>query len=137
MTKVQRKRVEKLMAALRSGDYKQYRGALGIVKHNESRYCCLGVACEIVQKVPGMPKRKEKSHDGGMYSGILYGHKDSDLPKTVMDYYGFRHSEGEYKDSEGYTWSLAELNDENKKSFKYIAHVIERELRNPNSTMFV
>lgn len=37
------------VAALRSGEYEQWRGAL----RNEDRYCCLGVACDVYAKATG------------------------------------------------------------------------------------
>ncbi len=36
----------KILAALRSGEYEQTRGALAIVDGPNAGFCCLGVMCE-------------------------------------------------------------------------------------------
>jgi hypothetical protein len=44
---------QKWVAALRSGDYKQGRGALRTGSVGALEYCCLGVLCEIALKETG------------------------------------------------------------------------------------
>lgn len=42
--------LEKWIAALRSGDYKQGTGYLALKEGDDTKYCCLGVLCELAVK---------------------------------------------------------------------------------------
>lgn len=55
--------MEKWLAALRSGEFKQTSGTLGRVRANtlaEREHCCLGVACEMAE----LPSRETDLRDG-------------------------------------------------------------------------
>ena len=54
----------KWVEALRSGEYKQGRGYLKVTENGEARYCCLGVACELLRE-SGVDVTWEKGNSGG------------------------------------------------------------------------
>lgn len=79
-----------LIAALRSGDYKQIRKRL---HDGEDGYCCLGVACD----VSGLGEWNGRNMtEGGLYTCFYLGEEEK-LPKDVMNYYNFHDSCGEIK----------------------------------------
>ena len=47
MNKLHKKRIQKWVDALKSGEYKQGQSRL---RNIENKYCCLGVACDIYEK---------------------------------------------------------------------------------------
>jgi hypothetical protein len=95
--------VKKWVAALRSGDYKQGKGAM--YNANKDTYCCLGVAACLV---PGLPIEGRNS----AYS-------------TVAEWLGI-HSAGDmYAGGEHFV----HLNDTLDKSFTEIADEVEQRMR--------
>lgn len=113
------------IAALLSGDYKQGRGRLAlIVSDDETRYCCLGVLCELAVK-EGIVE-KEKAMDGYHYK--YFSDHDvhmSVLPKAVQTWAGLDTYYGWQNLTTGQ--SLTSLNDAGR-SFENIAQVIEEKL---------
>lgn len=104
------KPVELWVEALESGAYKQALGTL----QSRQRFCCLGVACDLYQKVgPG-----DLEVGIGDFGYVHYDGHNSVLPKKVMTWLGIRSDTGGY-----YTGSLVGLND-NGTSFQQIAEVI-------------
>lgn len=113
--------IEKWLEALESGGYKQAPGFLRTEALGKPRYCCLGVACELANKLSTKVDYFEISDQkilpntlarfmgidsvGGLKEFIIHGHKE----------YG----------------SLAELNDSGVK-FKTIARIIREQLANKN-----
>lgn len=108
------KKFKKLwVKALKSGDFAQGSGALCTIKENQSKtYCCLGVACSVagvsdellyggdyIQKV----HYKQSKKQGTKIPKMLVG--DNDL-----------------------TALLAQMNDEDHKSFRKIAKWIKKTL---------
>jgi len=89
----------KLIAALRSGSYKQITGAL----HSAEGFCCLGVACEVFRQETGRGRWIESSKGTYVFS-VTPGDTDSSesiLPYTVRKWLGWRGRSGEcgpYKD---------------------------------------
>lgn len=90
--------VEKLVAALTSGEYEQAQGRLHVVEQAEGRlpvvegnkYCCLGVACEISELGGWVLSEGENFHydiggpvDKSVTLALSY------LPDRVQDHYGF------------------------------------------------
>lgn len=117
--------VQKLLAALRSGEFAQTNSVL----RDETGYCCLGVACEVYKRETG---------DGAWKVGYgndrfnVGGHESSyTLPEAVREWLGFSHSDGEFEGSvvlDGRRFAtLVELNDAGTVSFAQIADVIESE----------
>jgi len=108
-----------LIEALRSGEYEQTNGWL----RQGDGYCCLGVACD----KSGLSEWKIGPRNY-RYEGM-----STQLPKTVQEWYGFATPSGRCMAN---FLSLTSLNDSGA-SFKQIADVIERELKDPKTTMFV
>jgi hypothetical protein len=128
MNKIKVERVKKLIAALRSGKYKQTVSQLK--DHEDDAYCCLGVACDI----SGLSKW-EKFEIQGVKNIPVYFGEDGNLPKQVKEYYGFRDKLGSFLEK-GVEESLTTLNDQGK-TFKQIAQKIEYCLNHPETEMFV
>lgn len=117
MTAVQKKRVAKLVAALRSGKYKQARHRL----RDGDRFCCLGVACDVHRVTT-----KLGMWDGGTYrpDGSSWG-RTLDLPMAVAEWFGFSGTVPELlADDDG----AAHYNDslEPRHGFKAIATQFEK-----------
>ena len=89
--------MKRWVAALRSGEYKQLHGELTITSKNHgARYCCLGVLQVIEPNIEA---------DGGLLNvGHLRQHMGCDIDQA----------------------ELAEMNDEQDKTFPEIADHIER-----------
>ena len=107
------------VAALKSGAYQQATAYLRIDDADGiSRYCCLGVACDI----SGLGEWKE--HRNTAPNGLLYqtesGALDKTMPVEVQEYFGIT------SDARGieFTTHLMELND-NEYTFKQIARANE------------
>lgn len=125
--------------ALRSGEYKQARGKLKVVDSSESdtsevtRYCCLGVLCELYRLQTGRGEWVRGDTDVGPTA--LTQFKDSsngeammsygDLIPTVKQWSGCNSFTGEFLEG-GMRLYLIDLNDIGKKTFPEIADVIEK-----------
>lgn len=96
--------------ALRSGKYKQTKGAL----QKGNSYCCLGVACDVAEKHGVYIHTSCGEIEGGSLSG----------QSNVRDWLQIRHSFGAvYSDISNET--LTRMNDTFDKSFSEIADFIE------------
>lgn len=105
-----KERIKKWVDALRSGKYKQARGALREnVGEGEYTYCCLGVATDIYEKETG--------------NEIEWKNKEY-LPLEVMDWYGLEANNPELT-VDSYDYPASELNDELFWSFRDIADAVE------------
>ena len=101
--------IDKWLAALRSGQYRQTQSWL----RRSDGYCCLGVACELYRQ-----------EVGGFWSNasdfvVNRRSSNSHLPVEVAQWLGLIQQGGMYEGG-----SLVELND-NGKSFAEIADIIE------------
>lgn len=110
--------MQKWVKALRSGKYKQAKGALSSPRG--ASHCCLGVLCDITKK-----------ETGGEWNG-QYFRKDGNrgsrgyLPKFVRDFVGMKSINGTLPfDYFERKTSLAAENDEGGTGFKRIADIIE------------
>jgi hypothetical protein len=115
-----------LVAALRSGKYKQTNGYL----HDNKGFCCLGVACDLA----GAKWHEAETDD---YFELKYKQngRQYDQEAVLTPYYkklyGFRDIDGEFAEGFSVTYkdkqyrTLAELNDAGA-SFKRIASLIEK-----------
>ena len=114
---------KKWVEALRSGEYKQGRGAL----NKDNKFCCLGVLCDLAVKEGVIPPPTK----GTISPYYLYGtgdHKVSGvLPQEVMDWVGARSGAGEFWEPRYRT--LAGINDSDDSTFEEIASIIESEPR--------
>lgn len=108
---------KKWVDALRSGKYKQTKEFL----KDETGYCCLGVLCVVyaeekkinIEDIPGFD-----DEDQGLPNKVVTWAKlDSSNPLVTIAINKVERIK-----------FLTELNDDDGKSFKYIANVIERNL---------
>lgn len=123
------KNAKKWIKALRSGKYNQARGLLReVTDDGEVTYCCLGVACDLYAKEHRLSwEEKDVRYFEGdtqtKYS--LLGERFS-LPEEVAEWLGMNPG-GEFTFKDGRSSDLVTQNDDEKKSFKQIANIIERE----------
>jgi len=108
-------RIKKLIAALRSGKYRQTTGAL----RKGNRFCCLGVACEVHRKATGKGRWR---HIQGNWE---YKKEISLLPTDVSKWFGIT------RDPLLGGPSAASLNDMDKADFPYIADQFEKTFIKP------
>ena len=118
-------RVQKLVDALRSGEFSQGKGHL----HTNEGFCCLGVACEIYRRETDLGEwvdhkptykafklpEKESHLTGTNIAGVT-----AILPAEVARWFGFSTTTGIYHENS----SLANDNDIGK-TFAEIADIIE------------
>lgn len=121
MAKMDKKIKKRWVAALRSGKYKQGKGAL----HNrQNEFCCLGVLCELAVEDGVIPSPRLS---GDHY---LYELKHGFPPKSVREWAGEVFGEDGDPDvpttDEPYR-TLSSMNDGGA-SFEEIAKVIQRRL---------
>lgn len=104
------------IAALRSGDYKQAKGAL---RRGDS-FCCLGVACEVAAR-HGVTERVKNGYKDpqGYYPAA------TSLPVAVRDWLGLKGTSGGLVESLGGGRSLDALNDSGRWTFEQLADLIE------------
>jgi len=98
---------KRLVAALRSGDYKQTRERL----RDENGFCCLGVACDLFD-----PTKWDED--------MTYERSSMTLPPNVQDFFGFTYENGAFH--EDGVDGLANRNDDGA-TFAEIADLIESE----------
>ena len=116
---------EKWVAALRSGEYAQAKGALRAY----NSYCCLGVACDLYAKETGQGEWLDLEileDQIGVRGAITFRVNEWEgrytLPSEVQGWLGLSEEAGKYLDPD---WvSLADLNDLNT-PFDQIADIIE------------
>ena len=114
--------------ALRSGNYKQGRLRLHtVVRDNESRFCCLGVACDLYRNEGGGEWVTSRC-DPSVYSFNRCDFSSTHvLPGEVAAWLGLISTDGVFKSPSKYELdtSLMILNDFDKLNFSEIANVIE------------
>lgn len=118
MNALQRKRVAKLVAALRSGKYKQTTYSL----RDPDGFCCLGVACDMYRK-----EARRGKWNGGLIFSIGDDEREADLPRGVMRWYGFTNP----NPGLGRGVSSMRANDSFGWNFKRIADAFERTYLKP------
>jgi hypothetical protein len=116
------------VAALRSGEYVQGRDALHVRHGGVSRFCCLGVACDLAEKA-GIVRADESTVFRGRTRYVAVEDatdgSGSLLPIAVADWLGV--SRNPLVTREGRPASLSTLNDMNI-PFSIIADLIEEQL---------
>lgn len=106
---------KKLIAALRSGRFKQGFTRLTMIQDGEDFDCCLGVACKVAME-EGIYLKVQR------YSGVVtYDDCLVSLPDVVRDWLGFTTESGRFNTDE----FLTDKNDIEKLSFESIADLIE------------
>jgi hypothetical protein len=113
-----------LVQRLRSGEYQQARNTL----HDDSGFCCLGVACDVFRI-----EAKEgswKDHGDIGYRFTISGTSNyQDMPEPVRQWYGFTSATGSYRTHDLILKTLSNDNDFGQ-SFAQIADIIESEPEN-------
>lgn len=119
--------MEKWVAALESGEYRQTKGTL----RKSGAFCCLGVLCNLhAQEHPEIAAEEK-------YKGYYLGEEEF-LPSEVMDWAGIMENEGKFdtpvvykkknkdygKYFKRFATCLTDLNDDANYNFKKIAQVI-------------
>ena len=104
---------KKLVEALRSGEFKQAKGAL----RTGDGFCCLGVACETYRRITGVGEWEDC--EGG---DMRFLSDTKLLPPRVREFFGFSDHCGTFGDDD----ALYELND-NGTPLDEIAALIESE----------
>jgi hypothetical protein len=108
------KKIAKLwLKALRSSKYKQGRESLRFVDDDHKVFCCLGVLCDI---------KLSQENKSEAAKNRWFGNNTDYLPMSVRKWAGMNTGDGVFNENS----SLVVLNDEQNKSFKYIANVIEK-----------
>ncbi len=107
MVKITKKRIQKWVKALRSGKYKQGRGAL----QSKKGYCCLGVLCKIT-----IPEKDLSLNCEGRLLGLLPGGQGNSREWTKQVNIIFDDKTGT---------DLVTLNDNKKLTFDEIADSLE------------
>lgn len=104
------------ITALRSGEYEQGTDLLNY----QGKYCCLGVACDVLSK--GL---KLKVMNTGVNDGcVTYNGHGSSVPKVVVDALGLYTDTGSPSEGRGRV-SLVELNDVRRFTFGQIADILD------------
>lgn len=114
-----KERVEKLIAALRSGEYTQ---SSHILK-SKLGHCCLGVACEVYAK----ENNKGYWNDKGYFVTSYSEFSRTELTYTVKEWYGFTEEDPILVDGVTHH-KMVHLNDGLKWSFLKIADLLEKNL---------
>jgi hypothetical protein len=114
-----------LVAALRSGEYKQGHGKLTKITHEGEFDCCLGVACKVAMK-HGVPLRVRRDDPRIAYIHVFYDEATNYAPLAVQDFFGFGAKNPVTNERGHGAGSLAELNDGGY-TFEQIADIIERD----------
>lgn len=120
------------LAALKSGKFRQTKQRLAERdQYRHNKYCCLGVACEVANRM-GVVKLVKKEDDDGE---ISYDNESASLPAEMVKALGLNCGAGELYEAvedsqERVADCLAELNDNLGWSFKKIAAYIKKNPEN-------
>jgi hypothetical protein len=115
--------------ALRSGKYKQGKGALKIKTEKGFRHCCLGVLCELYQDNHKKKLKEGEPHELDDISGVVdFSGNETFLPPEVSRWAGLNKIDPTIPvKTAAWDPSLSELNDAGRK-FTTIAKLIEKHL---------
>jgi len=116
--------IGKWVQALESGEFKQCKSALTVVKDGEESHCCLGVATEIAMR-NGVELHTEVIHGRKLYQWAdEYGThgQTSILPVPVQEWLGVDDEDPKLSDHE--YGSASGLNDTHKWDFTQIAQAV-------------
>lgn len=109
--------IRKWVNALRSGEYRQTKGAL----KNDYGHCCLGVLCEVaIQHGLALTQTRTETDEGN--ECVAFNGEWGTAPEEVVAWAGIEKSNPELLSDE----RAAELNDDRGFSFGQIADLIEK-----------
>lgn len=123
---------ERWVAALRSGDYPQGTGFLQAIDKYGSRFCCLGVLCDLAEQDGVIKQAEPLANVNGNEVHVTYndssptainGKTASLLPRPVQEWSGLD-STYPLLSGGGRFYALIDLNDEGT-PFEEIADIIE------------
>lgn len=122
---VNRERIQLLVDALRSGEFRQTKGQLA----RNGSYCCLGVACVVAQRHGLNTLRDWTDESGTVFFGTDLDEPAHELlPDSVKNWYGFSFNDPEVDrdddERDGLTTAV-DFNDAGK-NFNWIADAFER-----------
>ena len=123
------------LAALRSGEYQQGKGALRRTIQGEEKFCCLGVLCELAVKAEVTPAPVVDSHQPTLAAWQYENGNWGSLPPSVRDWAGLLSvdpsvivTSGSANHPVRHEQNLSECNDDLRLTFAQIADVIEAQL---------
>ncbi len=107
---------ERLLHALKSGNYKEGKGVL---RTTNNEYCCLGVACDITKQETELDWNFiDEEQEEDTYTHWEFYNNEEYMPRKVAEYWGIDPETQKH---------LASLNDSNDNWDKVIEY-IEKEL---------
>jgi hypothetical protein len=118
---------------LRSGEYKQGRGAL--YRQETDEYCCLGVLCRIAEEASIVTTKVYTFDDGEQSDNITFVPTDGSesnaavLPNAVADWAGLLDTNPDVRIKvkfEMERWSIATVNDSKLVDFSGIADLVDQ-----------
>lgn len=111
------------VTALRSGEYEQDRKVLHRTNAQGDSFCCLGVACDLYQKLEGGLERSIHNGNGC----VCYNGKWDVLPDEVMLWLGLNRRNGGYfiNNPNGNPCDSLSSRNDNGTPFTQIAKIIE------------
>ena len=116
------------VAALRSGEYPQGKGALRRTIQSEEKFCCLGVLCELAVKAEVTPApvigNPRSSLSPWQYEDRNWGA----LPPSVRAWAGLLSADPIVIVTSGREQNLSQCNDDLHLTFAQIADMVERQL---------
>lgn len=124
--------LNKWVPALRSGEFKQGKGALKAVDPlGNAEHCCLGVACELADlpMVELTPRQRERFPDIPSQFTVytIKGDVELGVSQKLAQKIGLRDAYGDFTEGGSVVGTmLPTLNDEDNFTFNDIADVIER-----------
>lgn len=125
-----KERVQKLIDALRSGEFKQIKGK---IKSDEG-HCCLGVACEVFKKETGTGNWIQVNSLPGARIEFRMNLDDWSagdyLPVAVRDWYGFDVDDPRLIAGQNDFKNATTMNDQMDWNFNQIADAFERTMNN-------
>lgn len=118
-------RVQKLVDALRSGEYQQGKGRL----RDGNKFCCLGVACDVFKRETSIGGWDELEGCGCHFSiksddGLTIQSSMNYLIDSIVNWFGFPDSNPVIKGET--TTNASTLNDQYGHDFNAIAGAFER-----------
>ena len=118
---------EQWIKSLNSNDYIQGTGYLKQTEGDETRYCCLGVLCDLYSdeqaKEESLQWKVEGEEEDGTTYFVLEDDIEGALPQKVAQWAGLNSGSPVVEGT-----ALTRLNDSGRASFKQIADLIEAHL---------
>lgn len=132
LTEDQRARMRLLVEALRSGQYKQTTRKLRRDTGTGSRFCCLGVACEIFRQQTGQGEWLQEGYYSPAFM-VDYDLSTTRMPTAVCEWFGGMLGDFTLFSENADGWDTAAMKNDSGWSFIQIADALEATyLRTPS-----